>query len=167
MELKDGSPSAVVGVGAHEHGIGGQHQISRVTRVEALGGKSDIKLKLASLVCDPVTPTASAGAKRSAPDPFTTNLTKKAKTEASDTESEGASSKPESEDSSREVRLTRPWKTVYCERLVVERNWRKGRCVTKSLRVSRCSECEAPAAPSSVVITAMPGTVGSQSNQDC
>ncbi|EIW67100.1 hypothetical protein TREMEDRAFT_45509 [Tremella mesenterica DSM 1558] len=34
----------------------------------------------------------------------------------------------------RQVRLTRPWKTVYCERLVVERNWRKGRCTAKTLK---------------------------------
>lgn len=35
-----------------------------------------------------------------------------------------------------DVRFTRPWKDVYCERLVVERNWRKGRCRTKTLKVS-------------------------------
>lgn len=28
---------------------------------------------------------------------------------------------------------TRPWKTVYCERLAIERNWRKGRYTTKVL----------------------------------
>lgn len=28
---------------------------------------------------------------------------------------------------------TRPWKTVYCERLAIERNWRKGRYSTKVL----------------------------------
>lgn len=28
---------------------------------------------------------------------------------------------------------TRPWKSVYCERLVIERNWRKGRYTTKIL----------------------------------
>jgi F-box/WD-40 domain protein MET30 len=33
----------------------------------------------------------------------------------------------------RDLRLTRPWKSVYCERLVVERNWRKGRCQTKTI----------------------------------
>lgn len=36
---------------------------------------------------------------------------------------------------SREVRMTRPWKSVYCERLVVERNWRKGRCKMTTLKV--------------------------------
>lgn len=29
---------------------------------------------------------------------------------------------------------TKPWKQVYCERLVVERNWRKGRYKTQSLK---------------------------------
>lgn len=30
---------------------------------------------------------------------------------------------------------TKPWKQVYCERLVVEKNWRKGRYKTKSLKL--------------------------------
>ena len=30
--------------------------------------------------------------------------------------------------------VTRPWKNVYCERLRVEKNWRKGRCVVRTLR---------------------------------
>lgn len=30
--------------------------------------------------------------------------------------------------------LTRPWKSVYCERLVIERNWRRGRYGVKELR---------------------------------
>ena len=29
--------------------------------------------------------------------------------------------------------VTRPWKNVYCERLRVEKNWRKGRCVVRTL----------------------------------
>ena len=29
---------------------------------------------------------------------------------------------------------TRPWKDVYCERLTIERNWRRGRCTVRSLR---------------------------------
>lgn len=29
--------------------------------------------------------------------------------------------------------ITRPWKTVYCERLAIERNWRRGRYTTKVL----------------------------------
>jgi len=30
--------------------------------------------------------------------------------------------------------VTRPWKNVYCERLRVEKNWRRGRCVVRTLR---------------------------------
>ncbi|KAI0073400.1 WD40 repeat-like protein [Panus rudis PR-1116 ss-1] len=30
--------------------------------------------------------------------------------------------------------VTRPWKDVYCERLTVERNWRRGRCVVRTLK---------------------------------
>jgi len=29
--------------------------------------------------------------------------------------------------------VTRPWKNVYCERLRVEKNWRRGRCVVRTL----------------------------------
>ena len=29
---------------------------------------------------------------------------------------------------------TRPWKDVYCERLTLERNWRRGRCTVRTLR---------------------------------
>ena len=29
---------------------------------------------------------------------------------------------------------TRPWKDVYCERLTIERNWRRGRCVVRTLK---------------------------------
>ncbi|EIN07571.1 WD40 repeat-like protein [Punctularia strigosozonata HHB-11173 SS5] len=29
--------------------------------------------------------------------------------------------------------LTRPWKDVYCERLRIERNWRRGRCTIRTL----------------------------------
>lgn len=31
----------------------------------------------------------------------------------------------------------KPWKHVYCERLIVERNWRKGRYTERTLKVSR------------------------------
>jgi hypothetical protein len=41
-----------------------------------------------------------------------------------------------SANSSVRARMTKPWKSVYCERLVVERNWRKGRCKTTTLKVS-------------------------------
>lgn len=29
---------------------------------------------------------------------------------------------------------TRPWKDVYCERLTIEKNWRRGRCTVRTLR---------------------------------
>lgn len=31
------------------------------------------------------------------------------------------------------ISMTRPWKSVYCERLVIERNWRRGTCVATVL----------------------------------
>ncbi|THH04032.1 hypothetical protein EW146_g10286 [Bondarzewia mesenterica] len=30
--------------------------------------------------------------------------------------------------------ITRPWKSVYCERLTIERNWRRGRCSVRTLK---------------------------------
>ncbi|KAH9921044.1 quinon protein alcohol dehydrogenase-like superfamily [Fomitopsis serialis] len=36
--------------------------------------------------------------------------------------------------SSPEPMLTRPWKDVYCERLRIERNWRRGRCTVRTLK---------------------------------
>jgi len=36
--------------------------------------------------------------------------------------------------SSPEPMLTRPWKDVYCERLRIERNWRRGRCTVRTLQ---------------------------------
>ncbi|OBZ75057.1 putative E3 ubiquitin ligase complex SCF subunit sconB [Grifola frondosa] len=30
--------------------------------------------------------------------------------------------------------FTRPWKDVYCERLTIERNWRRGRCTVRTLK---------------------------------
>ena len=48
----------------------------------------------------------------------------------------------------RETRLTRPWKDVYCERLVVERNWRKNRCKMTSLKVGiPVNVCASPLTP--------------------
>lgn len=52
---------------------------------------------------------------------------------------EGASTRASSKakaGGSVQARMTKPWKSVYCERLVVERNWRKGRCKTTTLKVS-------------------------------
>ncbi|KAF8589938.1 WD40 repeat-like protein [Ramaria rubella] len=33
-----------------------------------------------------------------------------------------------------ETTMTRPWKDVYCERLTIERNWRRGRCSVRTLQ---------------------------------
>ena len=35
---------------------------------------------------------------------------------------------------SQPVMITRPWKDVYSERLTIERNWRRGRCLARTLR---------------------------------
>ncbi|ORY28795.1 WD40-repeat-containing domain protein [Naematelia encephala] len=132
VELKDRSPAAAMGVGQHDHDHDHEHGHAHagpskmVTRLEALGGKApDLQFNLS---CDPVQAPPNP-LKRSAPDESVTHA-KKAKF---DSDSDGEGSSETVALSSREVRLTRPWKTVYCERLVVERNWRKGRCVTKTL----------------------------------
>jgi len=36
--------------------------------------------------------------------------------------------------STSELAVTRPWKDVYCERLTIERNWRRGRCSIRTLK---------------------------------
>ena len=152
VELKDRSPAAAVGVGGHEHG----HGTSRVmTRVEALGGKApDLGIKggkegigqkdlgmrsgntaVGLRVCDSVVPVVNPSMKkRLAPNlPVKDGHNRKrAKVEGSDSESDVSSTGS----LVRDIRLTRPWKSVYCERLVVERNWRKGRYNTKTLKVS-------------------------------
>jgi F-box/WD-40 domain protein MET30 len=143
VELKDRSPAAAMGVGGHDdHVHGGAHAgpSKLVTRVEALGGKSDAERaervmppNVGNLSCDPLS-SPGPSLKRSAP-PSPVVVAKKPKLEGSDSECESIPSIGST--LSREVRLTRPWKTVYCERLVVERNWRKGRCTTKMLKVSR------------------------------
>ena len=134
VELKDRSPAVAMGVGGHEHG----HATSKVmTRVEALAGKArEIGTVAGSvgtrpLSCDPA--VAASGVKRSAHTPPLVTSNKKTKLEGSDSESELSSTGS----MTREVRMTRPWKTVYCERLAVERNWRKGRCNTRTLKVSQ------------------------------
>ncbi|GJJ12473.1 hypothetical protein Clacol_006715 [Clathrus columnatus] len=55
--------------------------------------------------------------------------------------------------------ITRPWKDVYCERLSIERNWRKGRCTVRTLQghtdgvmcMQLCETLEHPSFP--VLIT--------------
>ena len=149
VELKDRSPAAAVGVGGHEdgHDHGHDHGYGRgatklVTRVEALGGKaSNFRRALSGgTSCDPApSSTWTTAAKRAAAENVDEgpSAAKMAKVE-SDSENEAPADVTNS-GLTRETRLTRPWKMVYCERLVVERNWRKGRCLTKTLKVSLLS----------------------------
>lgn len=77
------------------------------------GGSSPIPLlhALASLTSTPT--TASSSTKRPASPPFVP---------------------PVPGPSSTSQALTRPWKDVYCERLRIERNWRRGRCTVRTLQ---------------------------------
>ncbi|OCF40962.1 F-box and WD-40 domain-containing protein MET30 [Kwoniella heveanensis CBS 569] len=137
VELKDRSPAGLVEHDhSHEHETG---QSRVVTRNEVLSGTAEGFGPIGLKSCDmPAKSPAVAGFKRSAPSsPFAQPL-KKVRMEESDTEDEHT---PELSDAksvnghlTRDVRLTRPWKTVYCERLMVERNWRKGRCNTRVLK---------------------------------
>lgn len=142
VELKDQSPNVAVGVGDHDHLHGHGHTglSTLVTRVEALGGKP-LSSSRANLVCDPAFAPPPTN-KRSAPTSpaIMAAAAKEAKLEGSNLDTNRSSGALEGDDygnTTSDVRLTRPWKTVYCERLVVERNWRKGRCVTKTLNVSQ------------------------------
>ena len=130
VELKDRSPAVMLGVGEHLHGHGHSHMhLGGVTREETLEG-----LAKASELVDPVEAGSVLGKRGGG-------------VESSDTEESEVglgvkrtrrrrgSGGVEGKLLTREVRLTRPWKTVYCERLKVERNWRKGRCTTKLLKV--------------------------------
>ena len=145
VELKDRSPAAAVGVGSHEHEHDHHHgheATKLVTRVEALGGKGPLLPNIAPslptvlkkrTVCDPATFNATLASAKRAASPELSPAAKRFKQNAEASGSSSSLSLTKAE-SSREVRLTRPWKTVYCERLVVERNWRKGRCQPKTLK---------------------------------
>lgn len=155
VELKDRSPAVAFGINEHgEHSHKHSHEPTKlVTRVEALGGKKGPAAEnittdrmSARTVCDPAVSTAwlVSSNKRSAPSSpaeSSRSLGKRPRIEVSSDSETETTEKTVSTDSngllSREVRLTRPWKTVYCERLVVERNWRKGRCLTKTLKVGQ------------------------------
>lgn len=113
-----------------------------MTRKEAMGemsaSSSILKSEIPLIHCDTPVQEPLTGVKRSAP----VDSGSKAKRPKVESDSEGESSqegkkRPNGSNGhlTREVRLTRPWKTVYCERLLVERNWRKGRCTTKTLKV--------------------------------
>jgi len=160
VELKDFSPNAAVGIGNHDHehdhdhhnGHSHGHEVSQLmTRKEALG-EMDKGKAAAHKTCDPVavvhnsSPFSAAvpstqGIKRAADHAITEAVTKKIRAGGSFSDSDDEkklvrATKPGQGALTREIRLTRPWKTVYCERLLVERNWRKGRCTTKTLKVS-------------------------------
>ncbi|WWC63983.1 uncharacterized protein I303_106589 [Kwoniella dejecticola CBS 10117] len=148
VELKDRSPATLV---EHDHKHDDHHDHSHshagpsrvVTRNEVLSGavsatadgfdgfglSSEIGLKS----CDmPAMFNNSSSLKRSAPSTPDSLPAKKSKVKDSDTEEELLQSK--NGHLTRDIRLTRPWKTVYCERLMVERNWRKGRFNHRLLR---------------------------------
>jgi len=161
VELKDFSPNAAVGIGNHDHehdhdhhhGHSHGHEVSQLmTRKEALGEMDKGKAS-AHKTCDPIavlhssSSTSAAGPstqgiKRAADHAISEAVTKKIRAGGSFSDSDDEkklvrATKPGPGALTREIRLTRPWKTVYCERLLVERNWRKGRCTTKTLKVSR------------------------------
>ncbi|WOO86153.1 putative E3 ubiquitin ligase complex SCF subunit sconB [Vanrija pseudolonga] len=145
VELKDRSPATALGIGGHgPHDDHDHHHYGVkpvLTRSEVLGvDRAEHAAHQTAITCD--APTLLTSLKRSAPSsPMSWPREKKQRVE-SDSEAEpdeievGSSSRATvpAGSLSREVRLTRPWKSVYCERLVVERNWRKGRCVTKTLK---------------------------------
>lgn len=142
VELKDRSPAGLV---EHDHKHENENGQSRlVTRDQVLSSNTNTVSSIVGLKsCDTpamylfppnVSAGTSKGIKRAGPE-SSTSAAKKVKVNGSDSEAEII--KPSNASLTREVRLTRPWKTVYCERLMVERNWRKGRCSTKVLKVSR------------------------------
>jgi F-box/WD-40 domain protein MET30 len=167
VELKDFSPSAAIGIGSHdhdhdhdhEHEHEHSHEVSQlITRKEALG-EMDKGKAAAHKTCDPVATDhgsssssspisgfASTSTKRSADTAAIDAVAKRMRTEGSFSDSDDEKKlvkamQPGPGALTREIRLTRPWKTVYCERLLVERNWRKGRCSTKTLKVSMILFC--------------------------
>lgn len=149
VELKDRSPAGLV---EHDHKHENENGESRlVTRDQVLSGNANTVSSIGGLKsCDTsamylfppnVNATAPKGIKRTAPE-SSVGAAKKVKMNDSDSDVEII--KPGGSSLTREVRLTRPWKTVYCERLMVERNWRKGRCSTKILKVSRHGQFDVP-----------------------
>lgn len=157
VELKDFSPNAAIGIGHHDHDHDhdhhhhhGQHEVSQLmTRKEALGEMDKGKVS-AHKTCDPVAHVSATnqsdngthGVKRQASVSAATSPENYKRFRAIGTTSDSDEEKksvtltaPGGGTLTREVRLTRPWKTVYCERLLVERNWRKGRFTSKTLKV--------------------------------
>jgi F-box/WD-40 domain protein MET30 len=116
-----------------------------MTRTEALGEMDKGKVsayKTCDLAVQPSTLSTEGGSslKRSASSATSPENTKRLKKEDNMSDSDDEKKMmtlmaPGVGTLTREVRLTRPWKTVYCERLLVERNWRKGRFTSKTLKV--------------------------------
>ncbi|WWC91153.1 uncharacterized protein L201_006094 [Kwoniella dendrophila CBS 6074] len=147
VELKDRSPATLV---EHDHThhhydhdhnhdddlLGGSSRV--VTRNQVLNPDSSnfdslIGLKSCDMPSIHQPSLFGNGLKRSAPSTPDPMSTKKTKIKDSDTEEEVMLPSLNGH-ITKDVRLTRPWKTVYCERLMVERNWRKGRFNHRLLR---------------------------------
>lgn len=153
-ELNEGSPSVAVGVGrhehhSHEHGHGRVHKHGEAvaSREETLGTRQERKPGMPGSEGLCQSGYQGLGAKRSGEEPGGSSSVpaiKRVKVDnLSDSEAESVDGEGKGKavvkgngSLSREIRMTRPWKSVYCERLVVERNWRKGRCKMTTLRVS-------------------------------
>ncbi|WVN87896.1 uncharacterized protein L203_103093 [Cryptococcus depauperatus CBS 7841] len=139
VELKDRSPAGLL---EHDHKHNGENGNSRlVTRDQVLSGQIDghgsgpAGLKLCDSPAKYPLSTAGSGSgsqslKRSTLD----SPDKPGKKSRNSFNHELNDTKLINKILPRGARLTRPWKTVYCERLMVERNWRKGRCNTKVLK---------------------------------
>ncbi|WVR09024.1 hypothetical protein IAU60_006084 [Kwoniella sp. DSM 27419] len=154
VELKDRSPAGLV---EHDHRHEHEDATSRlVTRKEALSGAVEGFGHVGLKSCDMPAMFQSAppgqhniGIKRSGPSsPSATDAaikkvkledrSERLRVEESDTDDDQTPAavvkKMSNGHLTRETRMTRPWKTVYCERLVVERNWRKGRFEERTLK---------------------------------
>ncbi|KAK4704452.1 F-box and WD-40 domain protein MET30, partial [Phenoliferia sp. Uapishka_3] len=87
-----------------------------------------------SMAVDPLSPAASA-ASTYIGRPFKRSKTESPAPSRSSTPVPGSprSSSRNSSNSQVAAPSTRPWKSVYCERLAIERNWRRGTCVATVL----------------------------------
>ncbi|ORX39377.1 quinon protein alcohol dehydrogenase-like superfamily [Kockovaella imperatae] len=131
VELQDGSPSVAVGIGDHQHG---DHMPTTMVTREQVLGKRDVKETEhipENLQADSES-SGESSRKRHKTDARTTTQHRHFSIRSDF--SLGSLQPSLQPDSRLESRLTRPWKDVYCERLRVERNWRKGRCITKTLK---------------------------------
>ncbi|WWD06824.1 hypothetical protein V865_004919 [Kwoniella europaea PYCC6329] len=154
VELKDRSPATLINHDHnhdhhddHDHLGVGPSTSKVITRNDVLSGSIHANIsptetfsvggEIGLKSCDmPAMYQQPVSLKRSAPSTPESLPSKKSKVKDSDTEEELIQSASTSINGhlTRDVRLTRPWKTVYCERLMVERNWRKGRFNHRLLR---------------------------------